>query len=117
MGSPQTRRHTQKDAVDRAIVRGDRAGALDGRHGHQGGPPLPVRPGRTRESVRVRLRLMAAPIVDRPFQSAPAVVADRRVDADAFYDVVIPAEVPDEDRLVARRAFAGLLLDPAALPL
>ena len=52
---------------------------------------------------------MAAPIVDRPFQTAEAVLTDRRNDADAFYDVVIPAGVPDEDRAVARRAFAGLL--------
>ena len=65
-----------------------------------------VAPG---ESVTVRLRLAAGPLVDRPFSTADAVVADRHADANAFYDLVIPAGVPAEDRLTARRAFAGLL--------
>ncbi len=107
-GVPNASPHP-KDAVDRAIVRGDRAALSTDGTGTKAAFHYrfdAVAPG---ESVSVRLRLMAAPIVDRPFQSAPAVVTDRRADADAFYDVVIPAGVPDEDRLVARRAFAGLL--------
>ena len=38
-----------------------------------------------------------------------AVVADRRAEADDFYAAVIPAGTDATDRLVARRAFAGLL--------
>ncbi|WP_462417260.1 MGH1-like glycoside hydrolase domain-containing protein [Kytococcus sp. Marseille-QA3725] len=37
------------------------------------------------------------------------VIAARRAEADAFYDEVIPADVDDERRHVARRAFAGLM--------
>ena len=43
-----------------------------------------------------------------PFATADAVVADRHADANAFYALVVP-EGTSEDRLIARRAFAGLM--------
>ncbi|HEY6741474.1 MAG TPA: glucosidase, partial [Lapillicoccus sp.] len=98
-----------KDAVGRAIVHGDRSALATDGTGTKAAFHYrwdAVGPG---QSVTVRLRLTAAPILDRPFATADAVVADRQAEADAFYDVVIPAGVPDEDRLTARRAFAGLL--------
>ena len=98
-----------KDAVDRAIVHGDRSALATDGTGTKAAYHYrwdAVAPG---QSVTVRLRLTAAPILDRPFATADAVMADRQAEADAFYDVVIPAGVPDEDRLTARRAFAGLL--------
>jgi len=98
-----------KDAVGRAIVHGDRSALATDGTGTKAAFHYrwdAVAPG---QSVTVRLRLTAAPILDRPFATADAVVADRQAEADAFYDVVIPAGVPDEDRLTARRAFAGLL--------
>ncbi|HEU4997885.1 MAG TPA: glucosidase [Lapillicoccus sp.] len=98
-----------KDAVDRAVVHGDRSalatdgtGTKAGFHYHWDA----VEPG---ASVSVRLRLSTAPLVDRPFATAAAVLADRQADADEFYGVVVPAGVSDVDRLTARRAFAGLL--------
>ena len=74
-----------------------------------------VAPGQT---VRVRLRLRSGPMPDRPFGKAfNAVLRDRRAEADAFYATVIPDQVDDVDRLVARRAFAGLLLSSILLGL
>jgi hypothetical protein len=98
-----------KDAVDRAVVHGDRSalatdgtGTKAGFHYHWDA----VAPG---ASVTIRLRLTTAPVVDRPFATVAAVLADRQADADEFYRIVIPDRVSDIDRLTARRAFAGLL--------
>ena len=107
-GVPNRSAHP-KDAVDRAVVRGDRSALATDGPGTKAAFHYrwdAVAPG---ESVTVRLRLAAGPLVDRPFSTADAVVADRHADANAFYDLVIPAGVPAEDRLTARRAFAGLL--------
>lgn len=103
-----------KDAVDAAIVRGDRSllapqdhratkAAL--RYHHDA-----VAPG---ETVTVRLRLTRVGAVEdgaggSPFADAEEVVATRRTEADEFYADVVPAGAPDEDRFIARRAFAGL---------
>src|SRR5206468_2548755 len=38
-----------------------------------------------------------------------AVLADRAAEADAFYAVTLPDRLPETDRTIARRAFAGLL--------
>ncbi|MEO7235671.1 MAG: glucosidase [Lapillicoccus sp.] len=98
-----------KDAVDRAIVHGNRSAlATDGK-GTKAAFHYSfdaVAPG---ASVTVRLRLTVPPAADRPFASAASVLADRQADADAFYAVVIPEGVPDVDRHTARRAFAGML--------
>ena len=66
-----------------------------------------VAPG---ETVRVELRLDRDAPTEQTFGAGfDSVVADRRREADAFYAHVIPAETSDDDRLIARRAFAGLL--------
>jgi hypothetical protein len=98
-----------KDAVDRAIVHGDRSAlATDGvgtkAAFHYAFDAVPAG-----GSVTVRLRLTTPPTAERPFATAASVLADRQADADAFYDVVIPAGVDETDRHTARRAFAGLL--------
>ncbi|USQ78682.1 MGH1-like glycoside hydrolase domain-containing protein [Ornithinimicrobium faecis] len=105
-----------KDAINRSIV-----------HGEDAGNPEPtgtkaalwwqfdqVGPG---ESVTVRLRLAASlshelqqthepqlPVLE----SADEVLATRRREADEFFAEVIPEETSEEDRHIARRAFAGL---------
>jgi len=66
-----------------------------------------VAPG---ETVRVRLRLSTSePDADTFARGFDAVLADRASEADDFYAAVIPATLDDDDRHVARRAFAGLL--------
>ncbi len=67
---------------------------------------LTIPPGETRV-VRVRLR---PPSTKRPFtKQFDRVIATRRTEADDFYAEVIPADVDDEQRLVARQAFAGMI--------
>ncbi|MEM9364631.1 MAG: glucosidase [Planctomycetota bacterium] len=66
------------------------------------------------ESRRCRFRLALAdgesgeqdPNLGERFQ---AVVASRKQEADAFYKEVIPAEADDQQRLVSRQAYAGLM--------
>lgn len=98
------------DAVNNAIVRGDRSGLSP----DASGTKLALRyhfdavaPGQT---VRVRLRLAAGDHLDDPFGDGFQRTLDqRREEADEFYAAVIPDAVSDNDRFVARRAYAGLL--------
>jgi hypothetical protein len=107
-GAPN-RSASPKDAVDRAVVHGDRSALAGDDTGtkaafHYAFPAVP-----SGSSVTVRLRLTTPPAADRPFATADAVLTDRRAEADDFYAGVIPAGVPAVDRHTARRAFAGLL--------
>lgn len=62
------------------------------------------------ESVTVTLRLRSAAHQGKPFGDAYTQVLDtRRSEADAFYAGVVPSATSEEDTLIARRAFAGLL--------
>ncbi len=66
-----------------------------------------IRPG---ESATVRLRLSHfAPSVDTFGPGFAAVFEDRREEADEFYEHVIHSSLSDEDKHVARRAYAGML--------
>ncbi|WP_328823412.1 MGH1-like glycoside hydrolase domain-containing protein [Metallococcus carri] len=108
-----------KNGLDRAIVQGDETGVRDDK-GTKAGLcwRLQLDPGQT-QTVRVRLTgVQAATPSDRTAQVAPIAeaggdseqtLATRRAEADEFYAAVIPAEVSDADRFIARRAFAGLL--------
>jgi hypothetical protein len=68
-----------------------------------------VQPG---ETVTVRLRLAAMvekhPL-DAPFADFDVSFQQRIDEADEFYNVVFPANLPDESRVIARQAYAGLL--------
>ena len=67
---------------------------------------LTVGPGET-QVVRVRLREpSSSPAFGAPFD---AVLEQRRAEADEFYAEVIPADVDEDARLVARQAFAGMI--------
>ncbi|MBM9475358.1 glucosidase [Nakamurella flavida] len=135
-GAERNRTRYAKNGIDRYVVHGDAdavfvAGAddddvTDTRPDHHGQDAAPSGPGsepRTKAafwyrfsavapgaSVSIRLRLST----DEPGEATfgpdfDAVVADRRLEADEFYDVVIPADRDAVDRDIARRAFAGLL--------
>jgi hypothetical protein len=80
---------------------------------------LSVPPGGT---SRIRVRLVGVPHpaldVDPSYMAADRIdladefdkiLADRRAEADAFYDTVIPVSAGTEECRVARQAFAGLL--------
>ena len=106
-----------KDAIEQAIVHDDRSGlAPDGVPVTKAGLRwsfAEIQPGAT---VTVRLRLTAAgPTSGRHAANIGESVTPRRVvevrraEADEFYDAVIGTGASAEDRLTARRAFAGLL--------
>lgn len=64
------------------------------------------------ETVTVELRLAA--MIDQhpheaPFADFGAALTARREEADAFYNVVLPANLSQDAKLVARQAFAGML--------
>lgn len=57
--------------------------------------------------VRVRLR---PPSADDAFGTAfDQVIEAREHDADEFYDEVIPESASEDEKLVARQAFAGMI--------
>ena len=99
-----------KNGIDKAIVHEDPSALSPEQVGTKVGLRYhfeAVAPG---ETVRVRLRLRDDTQLDRPFgDTFAAVLEDRRREADEFYATVIPEHTSAEDRLVARRAFAGLL--------
>ena len=108
-GAATNRHPYPKDAVDRAIVHGDRSLLSPEPTGTKVGLDYffeDVPPGGT---VSVRLRLVEGDGPEQPFgESFDRTMDARRAEADEFYGEVIPATADDNDTLVARRAFAGL---------
>jgi hypothetical protein len=99
-----------KDGIGRRIVEGDESAVNPDGTGTKSAfwySLDDVAPGETRS---IRLRLSTA--VPDSFTFGPgfdAVLADRRYEADQFYDHVIGPDLSAADRHVARRAYAGLL--------
>jgi hypothetical protein len=105
-GTPNPRPYV-KDAFHRHVIGGDEAAVNPARTG-------------TRACVRFRhvlpaggswtLRLRLAPdALESPLAEVDAIVAARRADADAFYAAVQPPDASEDERLVQRQAFAGML--------
>jgi hypothetical protein len=68
-----------------------------------------VEPG---ETVELRLRLSDVGAETSPGTMTvdfDSVFAERKAEADAFYDELIPATRTDDEKLVARQAFAGMI--------
>ncbi|MGE0455683.1 MAG: glucosidase [Vicinamibacteria bacterium] len=59
-------------------------------------------------SVTLRLRLADAE-VDQPLRDVDAVIAARKAEADEFYASIHPPEASEDEKLVQRQAFAGML--------
>jgi hypothetical protein len=95
-----------KDAFHRHVIAGDEA-ANPARVGtkscvHQ---RYVVPPGGT---VTLRMRLTPE-LLDAPLRDVDAVLEQRLAEADAFYATIHPPAASDDERLVQRQAFAGLL--------
>ena len=101
---------TTKDGINQRVVHGDESAVAGDGAGTKAAFWYSfdsVAPG---ETVRVRLRMSTHVPDETTFDTGyDAVLADRRAEADEFYAQVIPPRLGDEDRLIARRAFAGLL--------
>jgi hypothetical protein len=96
-----------KDAFHEAVV-GKRDGAVNpARSGTKAAAHFQavVPPG---ERFTVRVRLSDGP-PQEPFTSFDTIVAQRIAEADAFYRALQPTGLDDDQRLVQRQAFAGLL--------
>ncbi len=103
-----------KDAFHRAVVDGDPAAVNPARAGSKAASHhrLIIDPGAT-ETLRLRLRLGSAdPIdggADDPFAGFEATFEARIAEADAFYAGFGSDALTDDERLVQRQAFAGLI--------
>ncbi len=98
-----------KDAIDAAVVHGNAAAVNPAGVGTKVAAHyrLDVPAGETAivDLVLARVGSGAEPAVG----DAPAILAARRADADAFYAAVQPPSLTDDERAVQRQAFAGML--------
>ncbi len=105
-GRPERKPHT-KDAFHRAGLRSRFAGgAVDGQGTKAALHYRHVVPGGS--SVTVRLRFTARP-TEAPLAAVDQIIAERKAEADVFYAQLAPREATVDERLVQRRALAGLL--------
>jgi hypothetical protein len=95
-----------KDAFHRHIVRGEEAINRE-----QVGTKACLRYRRmvpAGGSAVMRLRLTPGP-VEAPLADVDRVIEQRRAEADEFYETVHPPRATEDERLIQRQAFAGLL--------
>ena len=99
-----------KDGVNRFVVDGDGSGINPFDEGTKVAVQYVFDAVPAGQSVTVRLRLSpAVPSAETFGPDFDAVLADRHREADEFYAQVIDPTMPEADRHVARRAYAGLL--------
>ena len=97
---------TAKDGINDLVVHGrlDAANRIDGSKAavwHQ----LEVGAG-TAKTVRVRL---TKAVLEQPFDDFEMVFEKRKLESDEFFDSLQPDGLSDDERLVQRQAFAGML--------
>src|SRR4051794_13055134 len=109
-GAEQNSTEYTKDGIDRRVVAEDKSAVNPDVTGTKAAFWYQwdaVEPG---ETVTVKLRLRQQDPNAQMFGTAfDEVLAARKTEADDFYAAVIHSELSDEDRHVARRAYAGLL--------
>ncbi len=99
-----------KDGIGRRVVAGDTSAVAPDGQGTKAAFWYRFDDVPSGASVSVRLRVsQAVPDEHTVAGSFDAVLADRAREADEFYALVVPDGVDDEARVIARRAFAGLL--------
>jgi hypothetical protein len=106
-GERATSRKTHfKDAFHRYVVNGEQV-VNRGRTGTKSCAHFTynVPPG---GSAVVRLRLTTESMTD-PLRDVDSIVSQRKRDADEFYASVHPPKASDEEKMIQRQAFAGLL--------
>ncbi|WP_198172617.1 MGH1-like glycoside hydrolase domain-containing protein [Hymenobacter ginkgonis] len=96
-----------KDGINDYVIAGDKAAINPAQEGTKAAAhyTLVVAPGQA-QVVRVRL---SQPVHEAPFADFDQVFADRRDEAEVFYDCVQEAVTEPDARLVQRQAFAGML--------
>jgi hypothetical protein len=96
-----------KDGINNYIVNGNRAAVNPYRTGTKAAASyeVTIRPGST---VTVRLRLTSKAAAT-PFADFDSIFALRQREADQFYAELQPATLAEDDKLIQRQAFAGML--------
>ena len=96
-----------KDAFHRAVCQGGRGGLKPAGPGTKAAfnYTFQIAAG---DSATLRLRLSPRPL-DRPLDNVDQIIAKRQAEADAFYAAICPPQASADERLVQRRALAGLL--------
>jgi hypothetical protein len=105
-----------KDGINNAIVYGQTQALNPHRRGTKASAHYraTIAPG---EQVTIRLRLALTPSTDtqpslpskQAFEDFDELFAQRLAEADEFYNDLQPASLTDDERLVQRQAFAGML--------
>jgi hypothetical protein len=100
-----------KDAFHSYLIAGNREAVNPGALGTKAGAlyQRDIGPGET-VVLRLRLAAMGANHPGAPsFADFDAIFSRRLAEADEFYDLVLPAKLSRDAKLIARQAFAGLL--------
>ncbi len=105
-GKPNTTLYV-KDAFHRAIVDGETNATNPEQTGTKAAAiyQLMIPPG---DKATIRLRLSAVPHTT-PFADFESVIAQRRNEADEFYQTLQPSNLSADEKRVQRQAFAGML--------
>ncbi|WP_435007030.1 MGH1-like glycoside hydrolase domain-containing protein [Tundrisphaera lichenicola] len=61
------------------------------------------------ESVTLRFRLTDTCILGDPLAEVDSILAQRKIEADEYYDTIHPPDASDDDKLIQRQALAGLI--------
>ena len=108
-GSPNSRRYV-KDAFHAYVIEG-RSDVVNPDHIGTKASALHHRVVLPGESINLRLRLMRVndDLPDAPFTSFEKTLAERKAEADEFYEQIQPISLTEDERMVQRQAFAGML--------
>ena len=112
LGGADTYTPYVKDAFHRWLIEGEDTALKPDGHGTKAAMHHVLQlPGGGEATVRLRLRegdggAAKSKIAAKAFDG---IVAQRRADADAFYDDLLPDNLADDPRLIARQAYASLV--------
>ena len=99
--------HFAKDAFQRYLIHKETHAVNPQRIGTKAAAlyPLQIEPG-AKHTICLRL---TPTVMEAPFQHFKEIFATRKLEADAFYHEIQKPELNDEERLIQRQAFAGML--------
>jgi len=97
-----------KDAFHRYLVNGEKGAVNPKREGTKGGLHYffpKIMPGK---SAVVTLRLCSKPL-ENPLKDVERIIAERKQEADQFYEEIHPKTATEEEKMIQRQAFAGMV--------
>ena len=98
-----------KDAFHRYLLHGEKAAVNPAQTGTKATAHYEVKIP-AGESATIRMRLTKADAADKAsFDDFSSLMAQRLQEADEFYQMILPEHVSDDEKLVMRQGFAGML--------